>query len=493
MSKFLVGWDEQSIVPDKKVRLAGQFYERISEYVETDITVTAMAVQTDNDSMILVSCDLTFAYRELIVCARKKLAKLLPEFPQDKLIIGATHTHTSLMIKEETEFKKEIFGEFIPQEKEYSELVENDDSVISTDEAFELAVDKIVTASYNAWKNRSEAKYANEFGRAAVGFCRRVQYDDETAQMWGDTNTANFEAMEGGNDSGVELLYMFDKNEKLTGIVANVACPSQALEHRSFVSADYWGYTKENLRKKFGENIYLLAMCGAGGDQCPRDLVRWVEPEIPINDPNIDRPNVIERKADPSMFDVKGCKLIGKRLANEIISVFEEIEEIKDDIVFEHKTKVLNLPLRRATISEYNNAVREIEYFFNKNKDKEEFNFKDKAAMHIYAGIIERFREQQLKEVVPSEVHFIRFGDIAIASNPFELFLDFGNQIKARSFAKQTFIMQMSCDSLGYLPTEKAERHGHYSANIASGNVGHKGGEQLVRESITEINKLFSK
>lgn len=63
-----------------------------------------------------------------------------------------------------------------------------------------------------------EALYTNEFGRAAVGMCRRVSYDDGSGQMWGDVNTANFVSLEGGNDSGIELLYFFDKNKKLTGI-----------------------------------------------------------------------------------------------------------------------------------------------------------------------------------------------------------------------------------------------------------------------------------
>ena len=493
MSKFLLGWDEQSIVPQKKVKLDGQFFERISNYVETDVTVTAMAVEAEagDDSAIIVSCDLVGIKKEVIEIARKKLNQLLPEFPTEKLIVGVTHTHTSLTIHEDATLGRDILEEFIPSGKEYTELVEEDDKVITAKEAIEFVTDKIALAAKNAWEKRSDAKYANEFGRAVVGFNRRVQYDDETAKMWGDTNTANFEALEGGNDSGIELLYMFDKDNKLTGIVANIACPSQVLEHRSFISADYWGYVKEILRKKFGNNIYLLAMCGAGGDQCPRDLVRWVEPETPIDDPNIERPNVIERKADPSMFDIKGCKLVAKRIANEIISVYEEIEDIKDDIKFEHRAKILNLPLRRATMTEYNNAVREIEYYFNKNKDKEEFNFKDKAAMHVYAGTIERYREQQFKEIVPTEVHIIRFGDVAIATNPFELFLDFGNQIKARSYAKQTFIMQLTCDCFGYLPTAKAEKHGHYSAYISSGKIGHKGGEQLVRETITDINEMF--
>ena len=34
MGKIFIGWAEESLVPDKKVSLAGQFFERISEYVE---------------------------------------------------------------------------------------------------------------------------------------------------------------------------------------------------------------------------------------------------------------------------------------------------------------------------------------------------------------------------------------------------------------------------------------------------------------------------
>lgn len=51
--------------------------------------------------------------------------------------------------------------------------------------------------------------------------------------------------------------------------------------------------------------------------------------------------------------------------------------------------------------------------------------------------------------------------------------------------------MQIANGHEGYLPTEKAEKGGHYSAFISSGNVGHVGGEQLVRETLTEIRNLF--
>ena len=49
MSKLKFGWAEQSITPDKKVSLAGQFAERISEYVEKPICVTALAISSETD------------------------------------------------------------------------------------------------------------------------------------------------------------------------------------------------------------------------------------------------------------------------------------------------------------------------------------------------------------------------------------------------------------------------------------------------------------
>ena len=503
MSKLKIGWAEESIVPEKKVSLAGQFFERISEYVESEITATAMAMEADGDEMIMVSVDVVHVDEAVLQMARDKFAKLTSEISPDKVMVAATHSHTSLKLASPEKYRKQtdvttrstvkVLEEFLPEGKRYKELVTPDDSVITPEEGAEFISDKIALAAKRAWYNRSESYYANEFGRAAVGMCRRVTYDDGSAKMWGDTNTANFVALEGGNDSGIELIYTYDQNKKLTGIVANIACPAQILEQRSFISADYWGRAKAILREKLGEDIFLLGLCGAGGDQCPRDLVRWVDPETPIDDPNVKRPNLIKRKADPSMYDISGCNRAGKRIANEILSVYEEITELKDEAIFKHKVIKLDLPLRKASIAEYEKAVRELEYYIDKNKDKESFNFEDNARMHVHAGTIMRYRMQQNTEIYPMEYHVIRLGDISMVTNPFELFLDYGNRIKARSYSQQTFIVQLCCGCGAYLPTEKAEKAGHYSAYISSGYVGHEGGDLLVRESIKEINEMWEK
>ena len=495
MNKINIGWGEVSIVPEgRKINLAGQFYERITDEVETPITVTALAIDCDGEAAIFCSCDLCGVGTALVRTVRNKLANTA--IPTDKIIMNAIHTHTSLSFAGNSDgiggSSLSVLQALLP-DVEYEKLVSYEgEDLLEGNEAHEFLAERIAMAIELAWNNKKEGMYAAGFGRAAVGMCRRVCYSDGSAKMWGDTDTATFTELEGGNDSGIELIFTFDADKKLTGVVANIACPSQVLEHRNFISSDYWGKVKAILRKEYGSDINLLALCSAAGDQCPRDMIRWVEPETPINDPNIVREDVTVRKADPSMFDVKGCELIAKRISNEIIYAYEGLADgdfvCNTELV--HKKLTVDMPLRRVTPEETEKAYRAIKEFAAENGSKP-ITFKDNAKMHIHAGIIVRSRVQESIDIVPIEVHILKLGNIAFATNPYELFLDYGNKIRARSKASQTFLIQLCCGSYGYLPTEKAEKGSHYSAYVSSGTSGHEGGDLLVRKTVTEINNMF--
>jgi hypothetical protein len=219
-------------------------------------------------------------------------------------------------------------------------------------------------------------------------------------------------------------------------------------------------------------------------------MIRWVEPESPIDDPNIVRGDVTVRVADPSMFDVKGCELIGRRIANEIFYALEDVQTYIGETELEHHNLTIDMPLRRVTPAEKEAAEKAIKDFAAEIGDGT-INFADNARMHIHAGIVARSRIQEKIDVIPIEVHVLRLGNIAFATNPYELFLNYGNQIRARSKASQTFLIQLSCGSFGYLPTAKAEQGSHYSAYVSSGTVGHVGGDMLVRKTLKEINEMF--
>ncbi len=502
MSKIKIGWSEVDITPEKgvKISLSGQFFERITDEVESPLTVTAFALDSGDEQLIMCSCDLVSIGENLNAMVKENLKGKIPVSP-DKVILSAIHTHTSYVYTQVGTLAWNLKGQdqasnlhslraILPEDMEYKPLVSNE-KCMSADEAFDMIVEKVTEAIVSAWNNRSDAFYQNAFGRAAVGMNRRAVYDDGSAKMWGETNMANFSHLEAGNDSGIELIYTYNENKELSGVIANIACPSQVVEHRSYMSSDYWGKVRENLEKEFGRKIFVLGLCSAAGDQCPRDIIRWVQPETPIDDPNIKRNYLLERRADPSMFDVSGLKVVGRRISNEIISVFEELgDDFKDEGLLKHETIKLSLPLRKVTIEEHEKAKETINNFIEKNRGKR-ISFEDSAAMHVHAGTIARYKQQQIINTVEIETHIIRFGDVAICTNPFELFLDYGNQIRARSKAKQTFIIQLACGSAGYLPTETAEKGSHYSAYVSSGCVGHVGGDMLVRETLERINAKF--
>ncbi len=489
MSKLIIGWAEESITPDVPVSLVGQFYERISQYVETPLTATALAIDTGDDHAVIVSGDLTSASRNLLNEIREHLTDV-PGLDPMKVTLGATHTHTSVSYTGRSDKRGfEVFRANLPEGVKYEQVVNTTAEGVQTpDEGRAMLVERITKVIKDAWASRKPGYIASGFGRAVVGMNRRVCYDDGSAKMWGDTNNACFTTLEAGTDNGIEMLFTYDENKKITGAMLNVSCPSQVLEHRSFISSDYWGKVKINLRRELGEDFYVLGMCAAAGDLCPRDLIRWVEPHVPILDPNIERLNVLPRTADPSMFEIEGTVKIGKRISREVMDAIEEVTELIGDTELIHKTIIMDLPFRRVTMGEYNEAKDRFDRYI---AGKKKVNYADKANTLFECGIMARYVEQQTQDLVNIEVHVMKLGNIAIATNPFELFVDYGSQIRARSKANQTFLSQLTCGSYGYLPTEHAECGGHYSAFVGSGTVGHEGGEMYVRKILTEINEMF--
>lgn len=500
MEKLLFGWAEEDITPKKKVALDGQFAERISEYVEKPLTVTALTLKKGEEHVIFVSCDLVGVSTSMVEAVRDELCDNTLGIRCDNIVLSAIHTHTGPIYRNARPAKKQgysitfrsLLQSMLPVSKKYVEKVNitSNEDICTISENFDLILEKIVKAIKASWENLREGSYANGFGRAPVGMCRRAVYTDGSAQMWGNTETAFFTELEGGNDSGIELLYVYDDRKELSGIVANLACPAQCVQHRLFVSPDFWGEVKVLLRKHFGKDIFLLPQCSAAGDQCPVDLVRWVEPDSDLNDPNITRENPSKRRGDPSMFDIQGMKKAGKRIANEIIEVFEnELCAPIEDAILTHEMKELSLPLRQVTMEDVKRSEAAIKAYLAEKEGDVCYN--DAAKLQQHLGVLRRAKLQERQSTVAVETHVVRLGSIAFVTNPFELFLNYGNQIKARSHAEQTFIVQLANGCMGYLPTKKAEDGGHYSAFVSSGQVGHAGGDLLVKDAIDRINDTF--
>jgi hypothetical protein len=453
--ELLVGWGSASITPDRPVVLAGQFYTRISKYVHDPVTATALAIESQRngsslDRLIMISCDLVEVDQDLQNDVRQRVARRIAGFDTRKLFLNATHTHTAPAIRPDA-YK---FPEGVMNPAEYDTLLAK----------------RLTDAAVEAWKARKPAGVSWALAHAVIGYNRRAVYAGGKSVMYGETDRPDFRRIEGYEDHAVDLLFFWDgSTRKLSGLLVDVPCPSQVLEDQSYISADYWKDVRAELRKRYGKDLFVYAAISPAGDQSPHLLFR-------------EKAETIMRKR----MGLSETEEIGRRLANAVDYVFEAAQkDIQTDPPFEHRVVELRLPARKVTAAEVEAATKE-----RSRLEKLPATDADRSMLLARAqGIIDRYKEQSAW--FPMELHAIRFGNIAIATNPFELFLDYGIRIKARSRADDTFLIQLSGDYGGYLPTARAVAGGGYGAEVASNPVGPEGGQLLVDRTVELINSML--
>ncbi len=475
---LLIGWAMEDITPEDPVSLQGQYYERMSEYVQSPLKATALAIESagkngKKEQLIMISVDVVSFSDALQDSLKSMLRGKLPDFDLNKIFLNATHTHSS--------FDTGLAGKHR-----------------------KMLLDKLSKVAVAAWENKQPGGISRELRYAVVGHNRRVEYADGSAEMYGSTEREDFTGLEGPEDSGIDMIFCWDRSKKLTGIVMNVACPAQVTEAKYYVSADYWSEVRKYLKKKFPGDVYVLPQISAAGDISPRDLPRGY------------------KSGEPNMWDVPGIVEIGKRLANVIEDAYPDAKKnIQTDVVFKHLVKNINLPTRQYSEEDYKKALAIVKKirskepddpnspetvwnrFLKEIKDNEKVKeygpwdnkLSDYGIVKKQEALVKQYEEQDQHPFYPVELHVIRLGDVAFATNPFELFVDYGFRITGRSKASQTFLIQLSSgDSGGYLPTKRGvEGKGYRGYSAMVNNVGPKGGNALVEETVNIINSLWKK
>lgn len=442
------------ITPSEPVALDGQRNVRISKKPETPISVTALALESREgdkvvDQAIIVSCDLVAIRNGIIEKVRAKVKPRLSGFDVQKLFLGATHTHTAPVTLE---------GRYtLPQT-----------GIMQPADYAEWMTDRIADAVVASWKNLQPGKVGWGQAQAVIAQNRRATYSDGTAVMYGKTDNDKFRGIEGHEDHNLDVLFFWDAQDKLVATAINVPCPAQEVGGRSSINADFWHLVREKLRARYGKDFHVLAWTGAGGDQTS---------------------TLIHNKAaDARMLKLRGISRLDE-MARRIVNGWDEaLEGAQKDKqrnpVLQHRVKDIQLPYRKVTDAEVADARKEAAKFEKDPAQRWNYNWNQ--------SVVTRYELQKTGDpgTQKMELHVLRLGDIAIASNEFELFTDYGIQMKARSPAVQTFVIQLT-GSAGYLPTERAVRGGGYSAVIQSSRIGPNGGQALVEHTVETLKELW--
>lgn len=456
-SQLFIGTARVDITPPQPVALSGQRNTRIATEVESPVTATALALETRDgervlDQAIIVSCDLVAIRDGVQDGFRERVKGQLAGFDVNKLFMSATHTHTAPVTRD---------GVYVIP----------DDGVIKPPEYVEFLYQRLEEAVVEAWQSRKPGGVGWGVGHALVAHNRRAVYADGTAKMYGGTNGPEFRGIEGYEDHYVDVLFFFNSDQELIAVAVNVACPAQEVEGRTKVNADFWHETRGLLRKRFGDDLQVIAWTGAGGDQSPH--LMWYE------------------AAEERMRRLRGLTRLEEIARRVDLAVGDAYQAAKQDIRFDvplvHQVKDIQLPARLVTQQEFAQAKSMVDAFAK----AESPDPRQSLERMWNRSIVDRYERQKTNPVYTMELHTLRLGDVAVCTNPFELYTEYGVRIKARSKAVQTFVVQLACGSGAYLPTEKAIRGGSYSTAVYSNAVGPRGGDALVDQTVEAINAMW--
>jgi hypothetical protein len=457
-AELWIGAATADITPDGPVPLTGYRSVRISKSVHSRCQANVLAIEAREgdrvvDQAIMVSCDLCVIRPGIQEGFRERLADRLQRFDINKLFLAATHTHTAPVLLQN---RYQGYGDAM-QPKEYVEFL----------------YDRMADAVVEAWESRAAGAVAWGLGHAVVGCNRRAVFGDGSAVMYGKSNVPEFRGPEGYEDHAVDVLVFYDKQKRLKAAAITVACPAQSVGGSS-LSADFWHDVRKLLQERHGEGLCVLGFCAPAGDQAPHLL--------------------FGKKGEARMDQLRGLtrtQELGRRIANAFDDVLGVIQsEIHTDVPFVHRIERFDLPGRKVTDAEYARAKGLYDPLAKKGK----LVGPDYWNMNFYKLTIDRYRAQQKADPrYPTEMHVLRLGEVAVATNPFELFLDYGVQIRARSPAPQTVLIQLASplDFGYYVPTPRALRGGGYSAIVEQSLVGPEGGQALVERTVAAIHELW--
>lgn len=90
------------------------------------------------------------------------------------------------------------------------------------------------------------------------------------------------------------------------------------------------------------------------------------------------------------------------------------------------------------------------------------------------------------------EVMAVRIGDLAIVALPGEVFCEIGLQIKKKSPAKYTIVIELANDAVGYFPTKRSFKQGGYEVTAGATKYEPGSAERLQNSAVNQLKKLFS-
>lgn len=407
-------------------------------YLKSEITGQATSAE-----LLLISCDLVAIATKDARSARQRIAQATG-VPERAILIGATHTHNGPVMNP-TNYHKPVDTDFIEQ-----------------------LIGKLVDLSRTAKAAAVPAELAWGQGHARIGYNRRCCWADGSHSMHGNTRREDFTGLEGPDDDTHTMIALRDTSRNLIALLhANTSHPTH-FYGKDFYSADFPGLSRQQLQQTLG-NIPILFFNGALGDIACKDMLT---PDSQIND------------ADQRV----AC--LAHAMTSESLHLLYHASWHSDPLIAHvHNDLAVGVRMPEETAIDEAKAL-----LASVDQKKAEGSTEDLHTMPIALANGTMLLQKHFgdKSVDHLAIHAVRIGDLALVTQPCELFCQYGLDIRRRSPAKATAVFSITDGCGGYCPTPGAIMGGGYSGQpIYWTRLAITAGDSIVDEASRLLRTLW--
>jgi hypothetical protein len=426
-----------------------------SRHVHDPLHVRAIAFERGQGRAVIAVVDALGIDRETCDQAKAVAAEKTGWTPSEMLVC-ATHTHSAPKGGDTTP------GRTAYEEKRFNGIVQALTDAIHSLEAAKVgfASDQEPSEVYNRrWFLKPGTMEPNPLG--------------ELDQVRTNAPRPNLLTPAGPTDPEVCVVDVRTRRGKALGLIANYALhyvggiPTVKEEDGKVVgmaSADYFGEFARIMPYRVGganppDNFVALMTNGASGDINNIDFYGRRPPRAPFEQ----------------------IQLVATKTADAAWRAVKKIERYDENPLVATRRREVTLKYRQTTPAEVERARKLLEL---PRKQREQIH--SKAAQYANATLV--YSEPDRTEDVI--VQAIRLGDQAIVSMPFEVLVEIGLEIKAKSPFPHTFLVELANGAYGYLPPPHQHELGGYETWIGTSRFETDSSVVLTRNLLEMLDEL---
>jgi len=427
--QLFAGYAETDYTPAPGLTLLGQMHRRVATAARDPLMANASAFRSGDTTVVLVSVDICMLPSDFNSSVQQAFSERTG-VPGECLLLHATHTHVA----------PTVFPLLTAE----------------VDEAFKASLhEAIVSAATTAVERLEPVElFAGTGHMEHMGWNRRAMLEGGKSQMYASSESPGFIGMEGPRDPALPVMFTRNAQGEIKGVVVNFSTHPNSIEGESVYSADVPGASRKTLKQLLGQDVVVVYLTGAAANTAPSIL-----------DPvNVDQPWRGHAGVDRSGL------YLGSEAAKVIAAA---IDPVRNPVVRIEKA-VINAPIRE----------------WPEPESPQYSAWRDESGQGYYsycAGIWPEYREAN--SPVPVNVNVVRIGDVAICTNPAELFVEFGLQMREGSPARVTMVAELMDGYVGYIPTPIAFERGGYETWTALTSQLIPGTGEKVVETTQELMK----